>query len=147
MQTQPSIVFAPGNYSVPGPNQVSVAAPPSPATTLDSTADNKPPLRQISVTDTAILQRKWNDWMRARGCNPVESAEGIDTPMSNLRQQALNDNLTAAASLGFRLVFDPDKDGRSEPKQVLWQAAIQGSTCALMSYYIKPSFTRLIAPV
>lgn len=136
MQKEPSIVSASANASVLSQSQTKVTALPSPATTLRSVSDSKPPLLQINVTDTAILERKWNDWMSARGCNPVEAAQDVGEPISTLRQQALNNNLTAASELGMHLIFDPEMDGRAEAKQVLWQAAIQGSTCALMNYYL-----------
>lgn len=123
------------NFGSDHRQKVSATFPP-PAASEKPTENSKPRLLQISVTDTAVLERKWNDWMSARGCNPVENAEGIHEPMNILRQQALNDNLTAMTSLGFRLVYDPSNDGRNEAKQILWQAAIEGSTCALMDYYM-----------
>lgn len=98
-------------------------------------SDSKSQLLQISVADTAILQRKWRDWLNAHGCNLIENADGWHEPISELRQQTLNDDLTAESLLGMRLVFDPKQDHRAEAKQVLWQATLQGSTCALMDYY------------
>lgn len=82
-----------------------------------------------------MLERKLNDWMSVRGCNPIKGAEDIGLPLDILKQKALNHDLTAATDLGMHLIFDPVRDGRDEAKQVLWNASIQGSSCALIWYY------------
>lgn len=133
-----SVVYIPAlpDTSMPAQAKPTATQPPLSIGGAVPSSHAESKVLQINVTDTAILERKLNDWMSARGCNPVVGAQDIGEPISTLRQQALNNNPTAASILGMHLIYDPEKDRRAEAKQVLWQAAIQGSTCALMNYYL-----------
>lgn len=95
-----------------------------------------PSVLQINATDTAVLQKRMDNWLQARGCNPWTFASGWHQTESTLRLRVINDSLTAADILGIKLIYDPKRDGRPEAKKILWQAAMQGSTCALAGYYL-----------
>jgi hypothetical protein len=85
---------------------------------------------------SAVVSQRAHDWLQARGCLPWGSSASRDDSDAILHSMFLNGDLQAAQVLAWRELYDPAHDRRQDAMGLYWQAALQGSTCALQSYYV-----------
>ncbi|MGH8283652.1 MAG: hypothetical protein ACRESE_07375 [Gammaproteobacteria bacterium] len=111
--------------------------PPAPVTShvTSSSAERKFHVIRIGVERSAALERKNTQWMNSHGCNASEFGTVRSASESTLRLWTVNGDLNAANQLGFHLLFlSAAHDERPEAKKILWQAMVNGSTCAFHTY-------------
>lgn len=111
--------------------------PPPVSPKLQPSAKPASQVLQIDTQQSAELERQNINWRNARGCDNAEYAVVLSQSENTLRSWTLNNNLVAANRLAWMLLFEePSYDGRTEAKKVLWQAMVQGSVCAIITYDI-----------
>jgi len=93
---------------------------------------------QIGVAESSDIKRRYINWLNTRGCDPKEFSLTLFTPENQLRAKVRSGDLTAVNPLALKLIWDGNRDSRVEAKQLLHEAILRGSTCALgtHNYYL-----------
>lgn len=117
----------------PGPSELASLPAAGTSATQAPNAGKLQPI-QIGVAESTAITHAWLIWLNSPGCNQRELPFGFYTPESQLRTKVRAGDLTAMGSLALKLIWDGDHDGRAEAKQLLHEAILRGSTCALATH-------------
>lgn len=118
------------------PEEAAGTAPALSSSTAEFLPASGTRIPEIDALQSAALAHRYDLWLAAHGCFPSAQGGQVSTPEERLRVDWLNGNLMSASTLGVKLLWDGSRDRRAEAKKVLWEAMVQGSTCAMTIYGI-----------